>query len=146
MAARTFTLAEVNALIPSLERIFADILQLRGGLRALEQKLAGAGIEVTKEVLEDDAGPAELRKVKALFRAYYEEMVLALERIRELGGEVKDIDVGLVDFPGRRDGQEILLCWRAGERSCGFWHTTDTGFAGRRPIDDRVSADPPRAD
>jgi len=47
---------------------------------------------------------------------------------------VRDVDQGLIDFPGRRDGREIYLCWRLGEESVDFWHDKETGFPGRQPL------------
>jgi hypothetical protein len=47
---------------------------------------------------------------------------------------VRDIEQGLIDFPGRRDGREIYLCWRLGEEAVAFWHDTETGFPGRQPL------------
>ena len=47
---------------------------------------------------------------------------------------VRDIEQGLIDFPGRREGREIYLCWRFGEEAVDFWHTPETGFPGRQPL------------
>jgi hypothetical protein len=52
----------------------------------------------------------------------------------EAGIVVRDIQQGLADFPAEREGQEIYLCWRLGEKSVDFWHGTDTGFANRQPL------------
>lgn len=148
MARRNFTVAEVERLIPTLERIFTHVLQLRAALRTQEQELERRGIRLSREVLEreNQREPFEVRHAKGLFRAYYEALGEELARIGELGGEVKDLDGGLVDFPGKRGEEEILLCWKLGEKRLGFWHTVEGGFAGRRPIDDRVPREPPRLD
>jgi hypothetical protein len=57
-----------------------------------------------------------------------------VEGIHELGGMVKDLDEGLVDFLARRDEEEILLCWRLGEDEIAHWHGLEEGFAGRKPL------------
>lgn len=57
-----------------------------------------------------------------------------VEEILELGVLVKDVDGGLVDFPARRGSDEVLLCWRVGEPEIAFWHGTNEGFAGRKPL------------
>jgi hypothetical protein len=148
MARRYFSVAEVERLIPTLERIFTHVLQLRAALRIQEQALERAGVRLSRDVLEEDNGreKPDVRQAKALFRAYYEALAEELAKVTELGGEVKDLDTGLVDFPGRRADEEILLCWKLGERRLGYWHTHDSGFAGRRPIDDQVPREPPRLD
>jgi len=147
MARTHFTVGEVEALIPALERIFVHVLQLRAGLRAMEEKLDRAGVRMSREdLLESDAGTPEIRQAKAVFRGYYEALSDEIDRVRALGGEVKDLDSGLVDFPSRRGGEEILLCWKLGEKSIDYWHTVDGGFASRRPIDEQVSRSPQRLD
>lgn len=157
MARRNYTAAQVEELIPGLERIFTQILQLRVGLRAIEQKLERAG--VTVDLDEETQGdtkvasrtprppePPDIRHARAVFRGFYEALSDGLEQIRALGGEVKDLDLGLVDFPGRRGADDILLCWRLGEKRIEFWHPVDGGFANRRPLDERMPRTPPRLD
>ena len=150
MARRQYTVAEVESLIPSLERIFTQILQLRVGLRAVERKLERAGVTLD---LEDEDAPdattlarparppesADVRQARAVFRGFYEALSDGLEQIRALGGDVKDLDMGLVDFPGRRGTEDILLCWRLGEKRIEYWHPVDGGFANRRPLDEGSS-------
>jgi hypothetical protein len=177
MARRNYTVAEVEALIPSLEETFTRILQLRVGLRALEKKLERAGASVEWEPVPSTARGKEARSAKAvpppppppstdtdtdaspeasessqvvharaLFRGYYEALSEGLEEIRAMGGDVKDLDLGLVDFPGRRGSDDILLCWRLGEKRIEYWHTVEGGFANRRRLDERIPRTPSRAD
>ena len=74
-----------------------------------------------------------------------EEANAALEHVRPLveqlvgeiaghGAEVKDLDSGLIDFPALRNGETVLLCWQLGEDEIAFWHGTEDGFQGRRPL------------
>ena len=143
MARRHYQVLEIEALIPELEAAFARILQLRVGLRGFEKKLEAAGVDIeigdagagVGVEAEDSGEPDEVKTARAMFRGYYEALSESLDRIRTIGGDVKDLDLGLVDFPGRREGQDILICWRLGEKKIQFWHTPDEGFAGRRPID-----------
>lgn len=150
MARRYYKVAEIEALIPVLERTFTRILQLRVGLRTFEQKLetAGVGVDVDDENVEVEPEPEtpEVRTARAMFRGYYQAMSEGLEEIRALGGDVKDLDIGLVDFPGRRGDEEILLCWRLGEKKIEFWHTVEGGFAGRRPLDEGMTRATSRLD
>jgi hypothetical protein len=160
MARALFTVAEVEALIPALERIFVQVLQLRAGLRALGQKLDRAGVKPSRQDSQDsddgdseaeleseiDDGPPAVRQAKAVFRGLDEALNDELERIRSLGGEVKDLELGLVDFPSTREGEDILLCWKLGEKSIGYWHAVDGGFASRRPIDAQIASASSRLD
>ena len=63
----------------------------------------------------------------------------ALAEIDSIGVQVKDIDIGLLDFPCEVDGKTVLLCWKMGEDSITHWHGTDEGFAGRKLIDERIA-------
>lgn len=59
----------------------------------------------------------------------------ALEFIHSQGCQVKDLDIGLLDFPTLYHGREVYLCWKLGEERIDFWHEVDAGYRGRRPID-----------
>lgn len=146
MPRRHFSVADVDRLIPSLERIFTEVVQLRAHLRREEERLERAGVKVTRELLEGGNGPAssppEVRESRMRFRALYETLAETLQKVSELGGEVKDLDVGLVDFVGRRGKEDVLLCWKLGEKRVTHWHPVDAGFAARRPIDELVPQEP----
>src|SRR5208337_3245520 len=61
-----------------------------------------------------------------------------VSEINAIGVQVKDLDIGLLDFPCRVDGEIVLLCWKMGEPTISHYHGTEEGYAGRRPIDDRM--------
>lgn len=65
----------------------------------------------------------------------FDRLDALLHRLSDLGVEVKDLTIGLVDFIALREGREVCLCWQYGETSIQFWHEMDAGFAGRQPID-----------
>jgi hypothetical protein len=61
---------------------------------------------------------------------------LEIDTLRASGAEVKDVATGLLDFPARRDGRPVLLCWKFGEETIEFWHEAGDGFSGRRRVDE----------
>lgn len=61
-------------------------------------------------------------------------IVRLIHRIESFGCIVKDIDLGLLDFPSERDGQNVYLCWKAGEPAVSHWHAADEAFAQRKPL------------
>lgn len=63
----------------------------------------------------------------------------ALSEIEAIGALVKDLDMGLIDFPCSVDGNTVLLCWKFGEPRITHWHGTNEGFAARKPIDERIA-------
>lgn len=62
----------------------------------------------------------------------------AVAEIDAAGVQVKDLDIGLLDFPCPVDGEIVLLCWKLGEKGITHYHSTSEGFAGRKPIDNRI--------
>ena len=69
--------------------------------------------------------------------AYRLLMQESIAEIDSIGVQVKDLESGLLDFPCRVDDEVVLLCWRMGESSIEHWHTMESGFQGRRPVDER---------
>ena len=59
----------------------------------------------------------------------------AIDGIQEHGCLVKDLDMGLIDFPAMFKGERVLLCWKLGETGIEYWHGVEEGFGGRRRID-----------
>jgi hypothetical protein len=81
-----------------------------------------------------DIPPSELAEVATEIEREALAIAHCVTAIQELGAVVKDLDLGLVDFPALRDGQEVLLCWQVGEEDVAHWHGLEDGFAGRRPL------------
>lgn len=105
---------EIEGLMAARERIVAMQPELESGL---EKALGNGGSRATGELM------ALMQRIRQTIQA-----------IQTQGVQVKDIDRGLLDFPSRREGREIFLCWQYGEPSVQFWHGIEAGFAGRQPI------------
>jgi hypothetical protein len=131
---RIFTVAEANALVPALEARFAKVMQLRAQLRHTHGELEKAGETPTADSLQRQDGPPEVQKLRGRFRALLEALTEELAAVEELGVAVKDLEMGLCDFLGLREGREVWLCWQYGEKQVAFWHELDAGFAKRQPL------------
>ena len=57
-----------------------------------------------------------------------------MEQVQSFGCLIKDLDVGLIDFPTLYRGEEVYLCWKLGEDGIEFWHGVSEGFRGRKKI------------
>jgi len=134
---RLFTRQEVDALIPELTEVMGVVMERHRQALALRTELEAERREIQM------LGGARLDGVA--WRARAERLDgLALEvrhgigRVVAWGGTVKDLDIGLVDFPGlvpsARGQSPVNLCWRHGERAVGFWHGFDEGYASRKPL------------
>ena len=83
--------------------------------------------------------PATLTADQPVNPAYFalvRQLTAALGELKDAGVQVKNPRTGLIDFPARREGRLVLLCWKVGESSLGFWHELEGGFTGRKPVDD----------
>jgi hypothetical protein len=131
MADRYFTLDEAERLIPKLEMIVTSILEHRKTALLIGEELSAmqerihAGEKVTA---------SELMNKRTELDFIVQIVQEGLEEIENLGAQPKDLDTGLVDFPAMIDGEEVLLCWKFGEKSIRFYHGLTDGFAGRKPI------------
>jgi len=138
MSDRTFTLDEAQSLLPVLESLLRTAIDARKVVEQFDQdqQALQQRIFLTGGMFLDVVPLARRRaeRVKAEQRAKD-----ALAEIDSIGVQVKDLDMGLLDFPCEVEGQTILLCWRLGEKSITHWHGTQEGFAGRKPIDDRIA-------
>lgn len=131
MRPQRFTQEEANALLPRLSDILLQMQeskvkhdQLQKKAAEYAQRMSSNGHVIEKELNETRQ---ELEQAATALNSL-------IERVRELGCEVKDIDQGLVDFRTVREGREVYLCWKLGEPDVRWWHELETGFAGRRPL------------
>ena len=132
--ARRFTLAEAERLLPEIEQSMRDAVSHKSEFQQAESTL----LSITQRVIMLGGVLVDRQAVyetKARRDRSAECLKAAVEKIQESGCVIKDLDIGLVDFPTLFRGQEVYLCWKLGEAGIGFWHGTDEGFAGRKPID-----------
>lgn len=138
MADRTFTLDEAQSLLPVLESLLRTAINAKkivdeadAEQQALQHRVfLNGGMFL-------DIVPLARRKAE---RAKAEQRTKdALAEIDSIGVQVKDLNIGLLDFPCQVEGQTILLCWKLGEKAITHWHGVQEGFAGRKPIDQRIA-------
>lgn len=121
-----YTLKEANETVNIVRPMLKEMMNIGEKIRArqpelwaLVQKSAGNG------------GNPELSKLLVEF----DHLDALLHQIQDMGIEVKDLTIGLIDFVGLKDGREIYLCWKYGEGEIQFWHEIEAGFSGRQLID-----------
>jgi len=133
---KLFSLREAERLRAQLEPVLIEAIESRRKLGELDEKLGKLAERIQRSgglmVPYEDA--ARLRIERDGVEQNIRE---ALERIHSTGCIVKDLEVGLLDFPARIEGEDVYLCWKLGEDRIRFYHRQDEGFAGRKPIDPR---------
>jgi len=138
MSERTFTLDEAQSLLPVLESLLRTAISgkklmedVEGEMQSLSHRIflnGGTHVDVVA------IARRKAERAKAEQRAKD-----ALAEIDSIGVQVKDLDIGLLDFPCEVDGRIVLLCWKMGEPAITHWHGTEEGFAGRKVIDERIA-------
>ena len=144
MSEKYFTLREAEELLPYIRPHLEEARDQKRNLDRLEEELSRASAEIM--VLGGSIPPrdklAQTRLERNQFAGQLKESV---SKIIETGCLIKDLEVGLVDFPALLRGEEIYLCWKLGERHIEFWHGIEEGFAGRKPIEGSMPKDEPPA-
>ncbi len=138
MADRTFTLQEAQALLPVLESLLRTAIDGKKLIEAVDGELQ----ELAHRVFLSgglSVGIVQMARRKAEREKAIQRVKDSIAEIDATGVQVKDLDIGLLDFPCEVEGRIVLLCWKLGEKGITHWHTTSDGFAGRRPIDGRIS-------
>ena len=128
-----FTLTEAERTRRELEPVLIEAIEIRRKLEPMDEELSelASRIQVNGGML---VAYEETARVRYERDQLTEVLRGALEKIQATGCVVKDLDVGLVDFPAVIDNEEVYLCWRLGEERIRFWHRQDEGFANRKPI------------
>ncbi len=143
MATRTFTLAEAQELLPILESLLRKASEAK---QRIEQIDAGFQ-DINRRILMHGGMMLDivpLAKLRAERDKLNQTVADTLAEITAMGVQVKDLDIGLLDFPCLVEGKIVLLCWKLGEHGITHWHGVEEGFAGRKKIDARITNAPGR--
>jgi len=136
MADRSFTLDEAQSLLPILESLLRTAIEGKKLIETVDAELQ----ELAHRVFLSGGLLVNIIQVarrKAEREKTIQRVKDTLAEIDATGVQVKDLDIGLLDFPCQVEGRTVLLCWKLGEQGITHWHDTSEGFAGRKPIDDR---------
>jgi len=134
---RTFTLQEAQVLLPVLETLLKKAIEGKKLIEQVEEDFqqvanriflsGGCEVDVTALARRKAEKDVAMQRVKD-----------ALAEIDATGVQVKDIDIGLLDFPCMVEDRVILLCWKLGEKNIEHWHGMEEGFHGRKPINEKI--------
>ncbi|TKS61345.1 MAG: hypothetical protein EWM72_00482 [Nitrospira sp.] len=124
---RVFSLFEANQLIPHLQSHLSTVQQGKAVLLRTREEVRKASTNASL----GGGTSVGIHYVKSL-----QDISTNLYAIHELGVVVKDIDLGLCDFPHVRNGRVVYLCWKLGEKDIRWWHEVTTGYKDRCPLED----------
>jgi len=134
MAERFFDLEQAEKFLPVLEQLLHTAIESKKAVEAADAAVAQVRnrIMIMGGMTLDHQSLGRLQSQKEDSQARLNK---ALEQIAESGCLVKDLDMGLVDFPCLVENRQIYLCWKLGEPKISFWHNLDEGYPGRKPLD-----------
>ncbi len=138
MKKKHFTLEEAQNLLPVVESLVRTAMEAKRKIEEIEEAFkkinhsvflrGGVQLDIVSLSRRRAESDKAIQRVKD-----------TMAEIESIGAQVKDLDIGLVDFPCLVDGTTVLLCWKLGEERITHWHGTSEGFAGRKPIDERIA-------
>jgi hypothetical protein len=133
---KTFTLDEAQSLLPVLESLLKRAMESKAAAEDVQNELT----DLARRIYVSGGMFVDVGKVAARRQVLDDHAKRARETVQEIdeiGVQVKDLDNGLLDFPCRLEDDVVLLCWKSGESTIEHWHTMESGFRGRQPIDER---------
>jgi hypothetical protein len=140
MAERYFNREEAEELLPLIGDCLTQALDQKKSIEEIDQALAQASARIMM-LGGSIPSSAEFARHKTERDAVISKLQETVNRIQQTGCVIKDLDIGLVDFPSLRHGEEVYLCWKLGEPRIDFYHGLNEGFAGRKPLDDNEADD-----
>ncbi|MGC1783836.1 MAG: DUF2203 domain-containing protein [Acidobacteriaceae bacterium] len=133
---KTFSLEEAQTLVPVLESLMKSAMEAKNTAEGIAEELQSLSQRIFM-----NGGTlvriAEVAKRRAQHDKSVQQVKDTLAEIDSIGVQVKDLDIGLLDFPCRLGEDVVLLCWKFGETEIQHWHTMDSGFSGRQTVDER---------
>src|SRR5258707_3016585 len=134
---KTFTLDEAQTLLPVLKSLLKRSMDGKEFVQRVEKEFQDLGHKIILSGGLLVNIPAMARRRAQLDKAV-QDTKDALAEIDAIGVQVKDLDIGLLDFPCVVDDEIVLLCWKYGQDKIEYWHGMEEGFKGRKPIDERI--------
>ncbi len=117
---KLFTLDEAQALVPVLESL------LRRGIDAKK----------SAETISED--------LQRLSQRIFLSGGMHVD-VGKVGRQRAEMDAHVQRAKDKVDDQIVLLCWKMGEAKITHWHSVESGFSGRQPLDERFEGRPRRA-
>ncbi|OYW19261.1 MAG: hypothetical protein B7Z55_09210 [Planctomycetales bacterium 12-60-4] len=137
-AEKQFTVDSANKTLPLVRAIVRDIVELYRDVSERKSRLEGLRKRRGKSSQsQDDPYREEVEQIQQDLDKDVAKLQGFVDELNDIGIELKDPAVGLVDFPTQMDGKTAFLCWQLGETEVQFWHTVEAGYANKEPLTTR---------
>ena len=121
-----FTPQEASKLLPDIKPKLRELIERKKVVAKLHSEIEKYNLFGFRT--------AEVAERAAQLDSLVDDMSRKLSELEDFGVQVKDLDLGLVDFPAERYGESVMLCWRYGEPEVAFWHKPQEGYNGRKSL------------
>lgn len=119
----SFTVQQANLALPYVSRIVADITEVYSQILELRSEL---------ESLDD----GDLRNLtEREYETTMDRLGELVDELHHVGVELRDFELGRVDFPSTRGDREVMLTWQSGHDRVRFWHEISANDDTLYPID-----------
>ncbi len=132
---RYFTLREAEEMLPLISEGLRAAIADKERVEALDHAMNELSARISMAG-GTEVNPAHVAQQRLQRVSLVNSIEKQVSEIQRSGCLVKDLDMGLLDFPALVDGVEVYLCWKLGEPRIEWWHSTEEGYSGRRPIMD----------
>lgn len=122
---KVFTAGEANRALTLVRKVVSDIVRDYRRLRELHKAC---------RALDTKGRCAEAEQARQDYVCVTDHLSELKEELEKIGCELKDYQIGLVDFASLYEGREVCLCWKLGEEKVAWWHEINAGYASRKPI------------
>lgn len=126
---KKFSVEQANRTLPLVSRIATDVVRTNADAIKLQDAIELTADATAQRQLQKDL---EYKAVR---------MAELIGELSDIGAELKDPSIGLIDFIGRHRGKDVYLCWKLGEDSIGHWHDLQAGVAGRKPVSTLIESE-----
>lgn len=127
---KVFSVEQANGTLPLVRKIAEDIVEGHKVLHSARLRYR----EIRGQGSPTDEQGQEMRALEEETERRQEKLESCVHELEMIGCQLKDYEMGLIDFPAERDGKSILLCWKLGEEKVSHWHSLDGGYGGRQPL------------
>ena len=129
------TVDEANLRLPLVRAIVKDAVDLKTDVLARQDRL----LELRERYPDNDEDQSpyseEVQDMERSLQADENRIGLYADELEEVGAELMDAQIGLVEFASTLDGEPVRLSWMYDEPLVCFWRSEADAPIDRKPLE-----------
>jgi hypothetical protein len=122
---RLFTLQEANAAVEDLSQLLPAMRRSIVDIENAENRLAVLDLICDRAVSSENPDLKSYLSMKVSYHRQIHEFEGMITHLQASGYLLQDLERGIVHFPSRHRGKDVVLCWVEGEARVSHWHELD---------------------